>query len=348
MFSYSIGITMQLLILWGIYKLLLARTSFYRFNRAALLMIYFLALLAIPVIQAIPTAAPTYTINLNVVEIAEQPNALAESDNTWLLSHILPYLYIAGVVLTAATMLISLLRIALLIKSSKRIKHGDFTIAIHNCGGIVPFSWGKWVIISSADYEDGGEYIISHELSHLRSRHWLDLLIAQIAIIINWFNPAAWLMRYELQDVHEYAADEAVIKSKILSPEQYQLFLIKKTAGARFAAIANSLNHSSLKKRITMMLSKKSHGAARMRALAFVPAAALALIFVSKPIETIAASAEVSETVELLSKDTKKNYNVNEVDQMAEFPEAKPLSTNSSVKISNSMKMPKVKGGGWL
>ncbi len=322
--SYSIGITMPLMLMWGVYKLTLARTTLHRFNRATLLAIYLFALLIIPAIQAIPSAIPSnYVVNLNVIEITEQNGTLTEEASILSLSSILPYIYIFGVILMAMTMLISILRIALLIKNSDRIKYNGFTIAIHKRNDLVPFSWGKWVIISLADYKDGGEYIIAHELSHLRSHHWLDLLIAQIAIIINWYNPATWLMRYELQDVHEYSADEFVIKSTIISSEQYQLFLIKKTAGTRFAAIANSLNHSSLKKRITMMLSKKSRGAARMRALALVPAAALALIFVNKPVEATASTPSSTETIVSSDKDTKKINTAGEVDKMAEFPGGK-------------------------
>ena len=39
----------------------------------------------------------------------------------------------------------------------------------------------------------------------------VDLLVADICIFFQWFNPGAWLLKQELQNIHEYEADETVI-----------------------------------------------------------------------------------------------------------------------------------------
>ncbi len=75
----------------------------------------------------------------------------------------------------------------------------------------------------------------------------IDLLFMQTAIIITWYCPAIWLLRNELHTLHEYEADSRVLASGV-KREEYQIFLIKKTVGARFATLSNCLNHSSLKK----------------------------------------------------------------------------------------------------
>ena len=64
----------------------------------------------------------------------------------------------------------------------------------------------------------------------------MDLLIAQTVCIVNWFNPAAWLMRDELMLLHEYQADMAVI-DRGLDRHGYQMLLIRKAAGARFPSL---------------------------------------------------------------------------------------------------------------
>lgn len=94
------------------------------------------------------------------------------------------------------------------------------------------------------------------QLKHVRSRHWIDLLIAQAVCVVNWFNPAAWLMRDELMLVHEYQADMAVIDHGH-DPQEYQMLLIKKAVGSRFPSLANSLNHSKLKKTYHHDLQRK-------------------------------------------------------------------------------------------
>lgn len=80
----------------------------------------------------------------------------------------------------------------------------------------------------------------------------MDIFIGQLYAILVWYNPVSWLMIDELKTVHEYEADEAVIDSGA-NLKEYQMLLIKKTAGARLPSLANSLNHSKLQKRVTMM-----------------------------------------------------------------------------------------------
>lgn len=92
---------------------------------------------------------------------------------------------------------------------------------------------------------------------HLQCRHWIDLIIAESVAVLLWYNPVGWLMRNELQTIHEYEADEAVLSSGI-NAREYQILLIKKAVGSRFPSIANSLDHSNLSKRIKMMLRKKN------------------------------------------------------------------------------------------
>ena len=76
--------------------------------------------------------------------------------------------------------------------------------------------------------------------------------------MFQWFNPAMWLFRKELKAIHEFEADESVLKTEI-DAKKYQLLLIQKTVGTRLYSMVNSFDHSSLKKRITMMLKKKSN-----------------------------------------------------------------------------------------
>ena len=95
-----------------------------------------------------------------------------------------------------------------------------------------------------------------------------------------------------MQNIHEFEADETVIKEGV-DAKQYQLLLIKKAVGTRLYSMANSFNHSKLKKRITMMLKEKSNPWARLKYLYVLPLAAIAVTAFARP--------EISEKVEEIS-----------------------------------------------
>ena len=131
--------------------------------------------------------------------------------------------------------------------------------------------------------EESGEEILTHEMAHIRARHSVDMLICSFCVILQWFNHAVWLLKQELENIHEYEADESVINHGI-DAKHYQLFLIKKAVGSqRFTSMANRFNHSKLKKRITMMLKRKSNPWARLKYLYVLPLTAVAVVAFARP-----------------------------------------------------------------
>lgn len=339
LFAYSIGVSIPLILMWSIYKTLLARITFHRFNRMVLLSIYAIAIFVIPLLQIIPFLIPNDTNAIisveNITATIAQEHVSTEAARFSILT-ILLNIYIIGAIAILLKLIIAILRTTLLIKNSSRVKHGKYNIIVHNRSRIVPFSWCRWIFMNQTDHNEHYKLIVAHESAHLSQKHWIDLMIAEIVITVNWFNPIAWLMRSALQDIHEYEADDSVLQERNVSTKEYQLFLIKKTVGTRFAAIANSLNHSSLKKRITMMNLKKSQSKVRMRALALVPATALALIFVNNSASaSMLSSVASSEAVTNVSdKDSKKSS----VDKITE--------TQSIDKAYTAVEeMPKFPGG---
>nr|WP_289620720.1 TonB family protein [Bacteroides intestinalis] len=176
----------------------------------------------------------------------------------------------------------------------------------------------KCIVISEKDLDENGREILIHELAHIQNRHSWDLLVADICIFFQWFNPASWLLKQELQNIHEYEADETVIE-KGVDAKQYQLLLIKKAVGTRLYSMANSFNHSKLKKRITMMLKEKSNPWAKLKYLYILPVAAIAVTAFARP--------EISETAEEIS--------AVKVNDLTAIVEAKAIkSTEESVQIS--------------
>ncbi|MDE6158194.1 MAG: M56 family metallopeptidase, partial [Muribaculaceae bacterium] len=216
---------------------------------------------------------------------------------TW--GTILIWIFIAGMIVVTLRTIITWIRLTDVIRYGEKITRDGYTLVVTDNERFAPFSWMHYIVISRADYDNNYSAITTHELKHVACRHWLDLLIAQAVCIINWFNPAAWLMRDELILIHEYQADMAVIDSGH-DAQEYQILLIKKAVGARFPSLANSLNHSKLKKRITMMYKEQNGAGRKFKALALVPMLALALGVAGVPAVRAAmstiSSSEISES----------------------------------------------------
>ena len=147
---------------------------------------------------------------------------------------------------------------------------------------IASFSWGRYIVVSASDYSRQSEEVLLHEMMHLRNHHTLDLLFMQIFLLVHWFNPVIWLLKRELQEIHEFEADNGVINTGV-DATKYQLLLVKKAVGTRLYSMANGFNHSKLKKRITMMLKERTNRWARLKLLLAVPVMAGALYVFAQP-----------------------------------------------------------------
>ncbi len=271
-FVYILKSSVCLAAFYLFYRLLLSRETFHRFNRVALLSILLLSCL-LPLVEVTVEkqtevhqtmmTLEQWLMLADMMNTAEAMDLQAEEVTvTWIQVALLVYL--AGILFFALRNGYSLLKLGGLLKSGRKENLSKYTgdgekvtLIVHE-HDIAPFSWMKYIVISKKDLDENGREILIHELAHIQNRHSWDLLVADICIFFQWFNPASWLLKQELQNIHEYEADETVIE-KGVDAKQYQLLLIKKAVGTRLYSMANSFNHSKLKKRITMMLKEKSN-----------------------------------------------------------------------------------------
>ena len=299
-FIYILKSSVCLVLFYLFFRLLLSKETFHRFNRMALLGVLFFSLL-IPCIEVttrhqveVQQAVLSIEQLLLMAELEATPANVGAVQETSAISwvQIVLLVYLAGILFLACRNIYSLICLFRLIHSGKHEKlEKGVTLVVHN-QEIAPFSWMKYIVISRKDLEENGREILIHEMAHIHHRHSVDLLVADICIFFQWFNPGAWLLKQELQNVHEYEADETVINEGV-NAKEYQLLLIKKAVGTRLYSMANSFNHSKLKKRITMMLKEKSNPWARLKYLYVLPLAAIAVTAFARP--------EISEKVEEIS-----------------------------------------------
>ena len=335
--AYSLLASTLLIVVWVVYKCVLANIGCFRFNRILLLSCITLAFV-FPIFILNPfwvadIVENNVEIAFNSVDVAYIANTVSEQI-TPIWDYIVT-LYLIGVIVMTIYFLVSLVRLTLFILKGEHIKQDDCRIILHRHNSVAPFAWCGYIMMPRRDWYEFGQMIVCHEKAHIECRHWIDLLFMQAAIIITWYCPAIWLLRNELHTLHEYEADSRVLASGV-KREEYQIFLIKKTVGARFATLSNCLNHSSLKKRITMMLSSKPTGKARVRAIVMVPAMALALIGLATPavsavINEVSAATpvedlryKISEKSDSTIRVTERNSDV-EVTEKADAADAVPF-----------------------
>lgn len=294
---YILKSTICLTLFYLGFKALLSNDTFFRFNRWVLLggVMICMLLPAIKIQTSEPLLIQQPIIQLekiiagedlggifipgnNPVEMAIPATARLTNIDWGLL---LGLFYLSGCVFCLLTTLLSFRKMFVLFGSGRKLQLDCYTLILLP-EPVSPFSWGHYIILSEEDYEYYSDEILTHEIMHLKSHHSADLIFMEIILLLHWFNPAVWLLKRELKDIHEYQADKGVLALGI-DATKYQLLLVKKAVGSSLYTLANSFNHSKIKKRITMMLKGKSNSWARLKLLLLVPVGLIVLNAFASP-----------------------------------------------------------------
>lgn len=295
-FVYMIKSSFCLTVLYLFFRLLMSKETFHLFNRVALISLLVLSSV-LPAIQLLlfQPGETAVRLSLDDLLLMNQSATIADGPMSagipW--QSILLLVYILGGVVFLLRQCWVLIQMLLLFRKGTCVSEDKGIKLLVYDYEISPFSWMNHIVMSRKDWQENGKAIIAHETAHIQKHHSLDILVVDFCIILQWFNPVVWLLKRELQNIHEYEADEEVINQGI-NAREYQLLLIKKAVGSRRFSIANSFNHTSLKKRITMMCKRKSNPWARLKYIYVLPLAALAV--------SAFASPEISNELSEISK----------------------------------------------
>ncbi len=294
------------------YRLLMARERFYRFNRVVLLSAMGLSFLLPFCVfrERVEVAGPAYAFwgtglpgETSEMEVGGTDRGAALFWGVWCCG---------AAVFLARRCVVFVLLARLLLRAGKRRLPGGLVLAVSPDAGMA-FSIARYVVIPE-NLEKSKDFpmIFSHEAAHVRSGHSYDLLLAGLAGCLQWFNPFCHLLRKELQAVHEYEAD-AYVLSRGADAGEYSLLLIREAAGMRspslvefprdFTGCANGLNRNQLKKRIKNMMNRKEiRQMAKAKVLWFLPvmAAGMLLFGQKEYVYAAASSAAGDETAAAL------------------------------------------------
>lgn len=260
------------------YKLFLERSATFQSNRLYLLgAILFSLLIPLLKFQA-PVQTIHYSYFLPEASVTVLPEASATTQsNTY--TGIPPFWILYGFVTVLFLIRLIIRFIVLLgkIYKGKPLHRGTVTL-IEIPEDFPPFSFFNRIVINSRDLENKDlDKIIRHEEVHIRQLHTLDVFLAELLLVIQWFNPFVWMYRQSIKQLHEYLADREVLRKGVPIPE-YQGILMSFQKTLREFTLANNFNYSLTKKRFIMMTKGSPGFFSRIRLFFVIPMIGLLLV----------------------------------------------------------------------
>lgn len=223
------------------------------------------------------------------------------------------------------SLLYRILGIIKLVYSNETIKDQGFTFVILE-GKMQTFSFFHYIFISESIYKNSkiSEGIISHEKVHAIQKHSIDILLAELLIIIQWINPISYLLKRSIRENHEFLADKGVLL-EFSDLENYKLLLLQNSNLLTINSITHNFSYSLLKKRINMMTRKNSKVKLVLGAIILPIAFGITILACSSPQKDEALTEEITTekvTSEQAQKVTEETV-FTVVETMPEFPGGK-------------------------
>ena len=269
-------VAILLAVFYLFYRLLMERETFHRFNRAILLLSVLIAfILPLCEITLYKTVVTVTTPVTDGAVVADSQSATERggiyNPFLWLF-----LIYLAGIVLKLLHTAISIYRLNRLISQCEQHPQADGTTIAVCAQNIAPFSWWNTIVFSRRDYQLQDSALLVHERAHINSYHSFDLLLMELAIALQWFNPAIWLIGRELRAVHEYEADATVLSGGV--DAHHYLNLLMDRANAKLECkLANAISQQTLKNRFQMMARHRSKPSRLLKVLYLLPVVAITL-----------------------------------------------------------------------
>ena len=266
------------MVLYFAYKLLFRNSNRFQLNRIILLTISVFAF-----------ALPFIRINIEGQHFQEMTSFKEEMDvifysdavieetpveaNTLSVTDIISYIYIIGVVFFLMKFVYNIVKIYK-IKAGKKIETIDDVNFIYTNESHIPFSFLKNIYIPKDNLD---AMIIKHEMSHVKNYHSVDVILMEIMIAFQWFNPFIRMIKNELKSNHEFIADSEAIKDED-EKSNYMMLLLQQCTADDFSTIANNFSFLLTKKRITMITKNQKVKGSVIKVLLTLPVFALLIL----------------------------------------------------------------------
>ena len=303
---YLLKVNLAIALFYMFYKLFFAGDTLWRARRIYMLSAILLSF-AYPFFSIEGWLQQQETVKEFVMNYAVLPEFTvgAEEQTTFFsLNNLLASTYVLIMAVLSVRLLLQLVSIL-------RIKHSGHYEIIQNVRVLVvekeiaPFSFFATIYINPALHTEAETaQILTHELTHVRQWHSLDVMFSEFLCIAFWINPAAWLLKREIRQNLEFLADDKVISSGF-DTKTYQYHLLQLSYQTPDYKLSNKFNILPLKKRIIMMNQKKSSKSTALKYLLIAPLT-FSLVVISNA-ESLAGKASEFLQTEIMSVPDKPN-----------------------------------------
>jgi TonB family protein len=335
--SFSIKVSVCMILLYCLYILTLRKETHFRFNRIYLLSSILVSFI-IPILQI-----PFYSVKaesgfisiLHTVQVGTKAVSITNSG--------LPYtnyifvIYLAGLIILFIRFISRFFSLVFLRSQCKIEKKTGFYIA--QCKKqIAPFSFFQTIYINEKTIQDEQfEKIILHETAHIRQLHSLDIFFSELICMLLWFNPVSWIINAELKETHEYLADSIV---QTPGYAEYFMLLTRNVIGEQ-PGLANNFNKSLTLKRMNMMKKTRSGRLSMLKVLPVIPLVVLLIIVFSCKNKSDTFKSQISTTTQKIEK------HADTASLMPQFPGGQAVMTKfliENVKYPESAKKMGIQG----
>ncbi|WP_341227783.1 ankyrin repeat domain-containing protein [uncultured Arcticibacterium sp.] len=302
-----------LAILLVFYTLFLEKESFFSTNRvyllASLALAFTLPYIVLPKMvnkqglvsefiekvdskPAISTSISGVEVSQKVEDFSKIESSAQSASNERTLVDWLVLVYYFGVAIFFLNFVSQLISILLKVwKSHDKIKD-EHAVIVNSAKVQEPYSFLNYIFINPESYDfETYEQILKHEKIHVSKRHSFDLLFAELAVIILWFNPLVWLWRKEVEKNIEYQTDDLLLERKAVKRDSYQMNLLKVATYTGPLSITTNYNQSLLKQRIMKMNTKKSNNQSYWKYAFMLPLLFGTLLLINKPLSVFAQTS---------------------------------------------------------
>src|SRR5205085_5379648 len=101
-----------------------------------------------------------------------------------------------------------------------------------------------------------GKHIFKHEVAHVKEKHSYDKLFLNILLIVAWFNPFFWLIRKELNMIHEFVADKHAVEN--YDTEAFAAMILQAAYPQHQFQLVNHFFYSPIKRRLAMLTKNQN------------------------------------------------------------------------------------------
>jgi len=274
-------------IFYTVYLLLFSKDTFYFRNRILLIILLILSIILpvikIPVYTSVaPAAARINNFDNSTLVLTDSANTVTGTLSSFNYNRLFLFLYFTIAALFIVRAMISVISTFRIIRKGTLIDN-HFPKVILNDDEISPFSFYPYAVIPARFY-NSGKYsdILDHEFAHIRQGHTFDLLLSELFIAFQWFNPFSWLIKRSVILNHEYLADKISLRNNT-SIKEYQYRLLNFQTELRSISLAHNFN-SLTKNRIIMINKKPTRRNATLKNFLILPAVAFGIYAFASPV----------------------------------------------------------------